>query len=418
MTVPDDSAEDANSHPNLVDFRRDARAFLREHLPERSDSRSRWSVPFCTDSSEAESQFRDGRIWQRTLYDNGYAGLTYPREYGGQGRGTEYEQVFREELLERDTPRALVAATIAMLGPALLRFGTEEQRRELLPPLLSGEHAWCQLFSEPGSGSDLASLACRAELDGDRFLVNGQKVWTSGAQFCTHGMLLVRTDPDAPKHQGITFLLLDLRTLGVEVRPLVQANGSADFSEVFMTDVAVPVDRVLGGVNKGWSVVRAVLSNEAAFIGGGGPGEPSEPTNEKLIELARAFGQQHDAVIRQTLALHYTRERLVSIMASRILAAMRRGEPPPMDPSLLKLFTTQTRIVSGDLAMAIAGPAGIVGQDDRSVWMQAELTGRYVFSIGGGTSEVQRNNLAERALDLPREPGFDRSLAWREIARN
>jgi acyl-CoA dehydrogenase len=386
-------------------------------LPLKQESDDQWALPFFTDVAEAEQHFLRGRRWQKTLYEHGFAGLTYPSEFGGRGFDARYEGVFRDELLLFDIPRALVAATISMLGPTLLKFGTDEQCRRLLPRLLSGDDAWCQLFSEPGAGSDLATLACRAERDGDRFIVNGQKVWTSGAQFCTHGMLLARTNPDVPKHKGITFFLFDLGSPGVDVRPLFQANGSADFSEVFMTDVVVPMEAVLGSVDEGWPVVRAVLSNEASFIGGGGAGEPSEPTNEKLVRLAREFGKAEDPVIRQDLVRHFSRERLVSVMGARIQASIRNGGPPAVDPSLLKLFTTANRVLSGDLAMAIAGPSAMITVDTRSEWLQAELTGRYVFSIGGGTSEVQRNNLAERSLGLPREPTNDRAIPWRKIPR-
>jgi alkylation response protein AidB-like acyl-CoA dehydrogenase len=280
--------------------------------------------------------------------------------------------------------------------------------------LFSGDDAWCQLFSEPGAGSDLASLACRAERDGDQFIVNGQKVWNSAAQFCDRGMLLVRTDPDVPKHHGITFLLVDMHVPGVEVRPLVQATGSAHFNEVFLNDVSVPVSRVLGEINEGWAPARTVMSNESAFIGGGGGGN----INEKLVMLAKAFGVIDDPVVRQELARHYTRERLLAIMGEQILAAIRQRKTPPMDPSILKLFVAENRVLSGNLAMAMAGPASLVTTDERSAWVQAELVGRYGISIGGGTNEVQRNNLAERALGLPREPTVDRDIAWREIRRS
>jgi alkylation response protein AidB-like acyl-CoA dehydrogenase len=319
-------------------------------------------------------------------------------------------------------PRGYILSTIAMLGPTLLAHGTEEQKRRLLPRLLAGDDAWCQLFSEPGAGSDLASLGCRAVRDGDEFVVHGQKVWTSGARFCDRGMLLVRTDPDAPKHKGITFLLLDMRAPGVDVRPLVQATGAAHFNEVFLTDVRVPVTDVLGAVDGGWAPARTVLANESAFIGGGRGG-----SNAKLVTLARRYGRAADPVVRQRLAAHYSRERLLTVMGERIQAALRRGERPPVDPSVLKLYVAENQVRAGDLAAAICGPAGVAapgggvaeGGDDGHVrWVQAELVGRYSWSIGGGTNEVHRDNVAQRALGLPREPGFDRATPWRDIPRN
>jgi acyl-CoA dehydrogenase len=409
-----DPAEHAHDTPEQAAFRAEARAFLQSHLPPRRAANP-WALNFTANEDEARAHFESGRRWQRLLYDNGFAGLTYPREYGGRGGESWHERIFREELAGVEAPTSFISATIAMLGPTLMRHGTPEQRTEYLPRLLSGDDAWCQLFSEPGAGSDLASLACRAERDGDQFLVNGQKVWNSAAQFCDRGMLLVRTDPDVPKHRGITFLLVDMHCPGIEVRPLVQATGSAHFNEVFLSNVAVPVSRVLGDIDGGWGPARTVLSNESAFIGGGNAGGS---TNERLLLIARAFGRTVDPTIRQGLAHHYTRERLLAIMGEQILAAVRLRKPPPIDPSILKLFVAENRVMSGNLAMQMAGPASLVSTDDRSAWIQAELVGRYGVSIGGGTNEVQRNNLAERALGLPREPSVDRELAWRDIKRS
>ena len=221
-----------------------------------------------------------------------------------------------------------------MLGPTLMAFGTEEQQRELVPRLLSGEDAWCQLFSEPGAGSDLASLGCRAVRDGDDFVVTGQKVWNSAAQWCDRGMLLVRTNPDVPKHHGITFLLVDMRSPGIEVRPLVQATGAAHFNEVFLEDVRIPVANVLGEIDGGWA--RGAhrdgerVGDDRRFGG--------SSAFAKLLLLAQQFGRTDDPVVRQRLADSYMRERALGLLADRIMAAIRRRERPPVDPSILKLF--------------------------------------------------------------------------------
>ncbi|HEV8296328.1 MAG TPA: acyl-CoA dehydrogenase family protein [Acidimicrobiales bacterium] len=398
-----------------TDEQRAFRAEVREFLAANARPKqavSPWALNFHTSEEDARAEFENGRRWQRRLYDAGFAGLTYPPEYGGRGGQPWHEQIFREEVAEFDVSVGFISSTIAMLGPTIMRHGTEQQRRELLPRLLSGDDAWCQLFSEPGAGSDLAGLGCRAVRDGDEFVVTGQKVWNSAAQFCDHGMLLVRTNTDAPKHRGITFLLVDMRSPGIEVRPLVQATGAAHFNEVFLSEVRVPIANVLGDIDGGWAAARTVLSNESAFIGGGGGS-----VNAKLRMLARDFDVASDPIIRQDLARHYTRERLLGLMSERILAAVRKRETPPIDPSILKLYVAQNRVLSGNLAIAIAGPAGVVATDQRSRWIQGELVGRYGISIGGGTNEVQRNNLAERALGLPREPRVDQDLAWRDIPR-
>jgi alkylation response protein AidB-like acyl-CoA dehydrogenase len=310
-------------------------------------------------------------------------------------------------------PPSFIGSTISMLMPALLAHGSEEQRRELLPRLLSAEDAWCQLFSEPGAGSDLATLACRAVRDGDSFVVSGQKVWNSAAQFCDRGMLLARTNPDVPKHAGITFLLIDMQSPGIEVRPLVQATGAAHFNEVFLQDVQVPAANVLGEIDGGWAPARTVMANESASIGGGGGG-----TNAKLAMLARQYGVDRDPGIRQALAEHYCHERTLDLMGARIRAAVQRKSALPLDPSVLKLAVAINRVRSGNVAVAIAGPAALAGDDPHVQWIQAELLGRYSISIGGGTNEVQRNNLAERALGLPREPRADKDVAWRDIPRS
>ena len=295
-----------------------------------------------------------------------------------------------------------------------MKHGTDEQKAHYVPRLLSGEYAFCQLFSEPGAGSDLAGLACRAERDGDEFVVTGQKVWNSAAQFCNWGMLLVRTDPDAPKHRGITFLLVDMTSPGIEVRPLVQPTGASEFNEVFLADVRVPVANVLGEINGGWAPARTVMSNESAFIGSAGSGG----SYGRLVMLAERFAKTDEPAVRHGLADLYTREWVLRVMGDRIMSAIRRRVAPPVDPSILKLFIAQNRVASGNLAMEIAGAAGVAGDDEVAGWIQTELLNRFSVSIGGGTNEVQRNNLAERALGLPKEIRNDHELAWKDIPRS
>jgi alkylation response protein AidB-like acyl-CoA dehydrogenase len=302
-------------------------------------------------------------------------------------------------------------STIAMLVPTLLRHGTEEQKHRFVPALLSGELAFCQLFSEPGAGSDLAGLATRATLDGDEFIVNGQKVWNSQAQFCDWGFLLVRTDPERPKHQGISLLLVDMSTPGIDVRPLVQMTGSSHFNEVFLSDVRVPVENVVGDIDGGWTVARTVLANESSFIGG----RNTQPTSRKLTELARHHDCLDDGLIRQGIAELYSRELAQRQMNMTLHAALRRGGSPPFDPGLIKLFAAESKVRAGDLATTIAGAAAIAGSEQATKWTQLELMGRYSISIGGGTNEVLRNNIAERSLGLPREPRVDKDVVWTDI---
>jgi alkylation response protein AidB-like acyl-CoA dehydrogenase len=399
--------------PEQAEFREEVRAFLAANAQPKREV-SPWALNFHTTEEGGRAEFEKGRAWQRTLFDNRLAGLTYPVELGGRGGAPWMESVYREEAANYDVSSGFIASTIAMLGPTLMKHGTEEQKAHYVPRLLSGEYAFCQLFSEPGAGSDLAGLACKAVRDGDEFVVTGQKVWNSAAQFCNWGFLLVRTNPDVPKHKGITFILVDMHSPGVEVRPLVQPNGASHFNEVFFSETRIPVANVIGDVDAGWGPTRTVMSNESAFIGGGNAGS----VHAKLVLLAQHFGRTEDPVIRQKLATAYSREWLLGVMGERIMAAVRRREVPPMDPSILKLFVAENRVGSGNLAMEIAGPMGVATDDEMSLWIQNEVIGRFGISIGGGTNEVQKNNLSERALGLPKEMRDDHLKPWKDVPRS
>ncbi len=401
----DDTAEQAEFRARVQDWH-DRHATVRSYD-------DLWRVPLYVDEARAEESFRNGRTWQRTLFEHGWAGLTWPRAYGGGGGEPWQARIFSEVAAGYEEWPGFIGATIAMLGPTLLRHGTEQQKLRFVPGLLSGELAFCQLFSEPGAGSDLAGLAMRAERDGDEFVVNGQKVWNSQAQFCDWGFLLVRTDPDAPKHRGITFLLVEMESSGIEARPLVQMNGSAHFNEVFFEDVRVPAANVVGEVDGGWVPARTVLLNESAFIGD----RKGTSVVAPLSELARRHGHRHDPLVRQRLVDAWAREQMQRWMGETIQNAVRRGEPPPIDPGIMKLFAAESKRRSGDLAAALGGLAVVADTGEQARWARHELMGRYAVSIGGGTNEVMRNNVAERALGLPREPGFDRDVPWRDIPR-
>ena len=407
-----DAGRDSGDTAEQAGFRARVRSWHDRHAAPRSGD-DLWSVPLYVEPGRAEEYFNRGRAWQRKLFEHGWAGLTWPRDYGGGGGEPWQARIFSEVAAGYEEAPGFIGATIAMLGPTLLRHSTEDQKRRFLPALLSGELAFCQLFSEPGAGSDLASLATRAERDGDEFVVNGQKVWNSQAQFCDWGFLLVRTDPGAPKHRGITFLLVDMATAGIEARPLVQMNGAAHFNEVFLTDVRIPVANVVGEVDGGWAPARTVLLNESAFIGD----RKGTSVMSPLLELARRHGRLDDPVVRQRLADAWARERMQQWLGETIQNAVRRGEPPPMDPALIKLFAAESKRRSGELASAVGALAVVADTGQAARWVRHELMGRYAVSIGGGTNEVMRNNLAERSLGLPREPRVDRDIPWRDIPR-
>jgi alkylation response protein AidB-like acyl-CoA dehydrogenase len=410
VTVTDEAQ--STDTPEQASFRREVRAFLAANTTPKQE-RSPWAITYHTNSEDAQHAFDAGRAWQKTRYDAGMTGFTYPKEYGGQGGDAWQERIYEEEAAGYEANSGFIRSTIMMLGPTLMAFGTEEQKRELIPRLLSGEDAWCQLFSEPGAGSDLAGLGCRAERDGDEFVVNGQKVWNSAAQWCDHGMLLARTNPDVPKHHGITFLLVDMDAPGIEVRPLIQATGAAHFNEVFFDNVRVPVANVLGEIDNGWPAARTVMANESAMIGGS-----SSSTFTNLLLLAREFDRTDDPVARQRLTDCYVRERTLNLLADRIMGAIRRRERPPVDPSILKLSIALNKAVTGEVAAELAGAVALQADDEIGRWVGSELMSRYGISIGGGTNEVQRNNLAERALGLPKEPTVSRDTPWSQLLRS
>jgi alkylation response protein AidB-like acyl-CoA dehydrogenase len=398
--------------PEQAAFRADVRAFLAANCTAKQ-ARSPWSITYHTSSEDAAEAFDRGRAWQKARYDAGMTGFTYPKEYGGQGGDAWQERIYEEEAAGYEASSGFIRSTIMMLGPTLMAFGTEEQKRELIPRLLSGDDAWCQLFSEPGAGSDLAGLACRAVRDGDEFVVSGQKVWNSAAQWCDHGMLLARTNADVPKHHGITFLLVEMDDPGIEVRPLIQATGAAHFNEVFFDNVRVPVANVLGDIDNGWPAARTVMANESAMIGGGGGS-----TFANLLLLAQQFDRTDDPVARQRLMDCYVHERALNLLADRIMGAIRRRERPPVDPSILKLSIAINKANTGQVAGELAGAAALQTDDEIGRWVGSELMSRYGISIGGGTNEVQRNNLAERALGLPKEPTVPRDTPWSELLRS
>jgi alkylation response protein AidB-like acyl-CoA dehydrogenase len=381
-------------------FRAEAASWLEKHAP---------AMRARIDSAETDRErFDAGRAWQRQLFDSGWAGISWPTAYGGRGATPAQATIFAEEQSRFGVSAGFVASTIGMVGPVLLRHGNEAQRARYLRPLLRADETWCQLFSEPSAGSDLANLATRAERHGDEFVVNGQKVWTSNALLCDFAILLARTNPDAPKHRGITFLLLDLRAPGVEVRPLRQITGAAHFNEVFFTDVRVPFESVVGEIDGGWAPARSVLAHEAAVIGGGNAAALGYAA---LAALARELGRARDPVVRQELAHAFTRERILQYMKGRVQTSLRGGGAPKIDGSVMKILWSEARRERAELGVALLGAAGALYDE----W-PLQLLEQFSGTIGGGTNEVHRTMIGERVLGLPPEPRVDRDISYRELA--
>jgi alkylation response protein AidB-like acyl-CoA dehydrogenase len=382
----------------------------------RTEHRSAAAVrPQASDVDGLTAYLARARACQALLYEAGFAGLSWPREWGGQGRSNREQVVFNEESQPYDLPLIPYTIGLGMCGPTILAVGTPEQKRRYLPPMLRGEEIWCQMFSEPGAGSDVAGLQTRAERTGDGWRINGQKVWTSGAHYCRFGMLLARTSPEAPKHRGLTMFVLDMQAPGVTVRPLRQMNGAAGFNEVFLDDVMIPAESVLGAVDDGWRTSLVTLMNERVSIGAGRPtGEV--PTAEALTRLAVGNGAADDtavAVAIAEIAEIYVRERVLQLLSHRMNSAILRDRPPGPEGSVAKLVATDLARRAATLAVRLAGPgAQAWAPDDPGAdhWA-AVLLMTPGLSIAGGTDEIMRNVIGERVLGLPKEPRLDAGRA-------
>ena len=388
------------------DFRAGAREWLEANAPRRGDDEQghHWTVA-------------SGRAFQARLHDAGFAGISWPAAYGGQGLTTADERAFDEEARDYDLPFGLFAIGLGMCGPTLIDLGTEELKRRYIRPMLRGEEIWCQLFSEPGAGSDVAGLQTRAVADGDRWAVTGQKVWTSRAEHADYGIVIARTDPDRPKHDGITMFVVDMHAPGVTVRPLRDMTGGATFNEVFFDGVRIATDHVVGEVNQGWAAALTMLMHERVSIGGRARPRGSASTFESLVAEARARGLDRDPAVRQRLADLYVRERVVQLFGSRLAQEARLGRNPGSRGSVGKLAGAELARYSADVAAELLGGDAIAWDPpnrDARRWA-GTLLAAPAAGIAGGTNEVQRNIIGDRVLGLPREPQVDRGVPFREL---
>ena len=345
--------------------------------------------------------------WLRRFAASGFAAPHWPRPWGLEASAAEQIQI-DEALRSRNAPRPMNPIGIGWAGPTLLVAGTPEQHEKWLPGILDGSELWCQLFSEPGAGSDLASLRTTAVRDGDEFVVNGQKVWTTLGHVARWGILLARTDPEASNQSGITYFILDMHSPGVEVRPLVQMTGTHEFNEVFFTDVRIPVANVVGDINDGWRLAKVTLGNERVSLSGEGALWGRGPTAGDLIDIVRASGGSSDAQMRQRIAALHIESEVLRYIRLRSVAAVLRGLEPGPEASVRKAIADEHGQHVMGLALELAGTNGMLSWagpcgDPDPVWHYGFLYSP-ALTIGGGTSEVQRTILGERVLGLPREP--------------
>jgi alkylation response protein AidB-like acyl-CoA dehydrogenase len=380
----------------------------------------------------------DSITFRRKQYEHGLAWVHFPEGYGGLGLGPKMNLVVFDEMskhskvIHHDPPASIIG--IGMGGPVVLTYGSEEMKKKLLPRIFSGEDVWCQMFSEPSSGSDVAGLATRAVRDGDEWVVNGQKVWTTVAHISKWGMLLARTNPDVPKHDGLSYFVLDMEAPGVEVRPLYQITGEAEFNEVFFNDVRIPHENMLGEEGQGWRVAITTLMNERVAIGGGGSKKKGGGGIAQLVELWKAraegaFSPAQEAILRDRVTQSWIDNELLRITNMRARAAQKAGNPGP-EGSVAKLAQAELNKRMWEIGIDVLGTTGLTfeaGYELRQGFGRMdgpEALAKYQFlrsranSIEGGTSEIMKNILGERVLGLPGEPRVDKNVAWKDVPRS
>src|SRR5438270_9846708 len=385
-------------------FRAEAVAFLSANAKPRQEETTDWGegndkVGLLAETAVEEEleEVREAKAWRSQVFDAGFGWITGPSQYGGRELPSSYERIWQAESARFDTPSEQpFGIGLGMVAPTILAHATDKVKEAYLRKMYRGDIVGCQLFSEPAAGSDLAGLQGRAVRDGDEWVLNGQKVWTSGAQYSDIGEIIMRTDPDAPKHKGLTGFVVDMHARGVEVRPLRQLTGAASVNEVFFSDVRVPDDHRLGDVNEGWTVALTTLMNERAAIGGGGGGAGMVGT-QRLIEMARKMGKANDPIVRQALANIYAHGTVSRYTSMRAMAKIKAGQLPGPEMSIGKLALTNNLRRISDLVSLVLGPSLVANTGELGTYAWAEFVlGQPGMSIAGGTDEILRNILGER----------------------
>ena len=402
-----DSAQEA-------EFRGEVRKFLDAHAPLRTKS---------TESAYAEAKTDADRVaiakrWQGLLAEHGWACIAWPKAFGGRDATPIESVIWNQEVSRYVTPDGLFIIGQGMCAPTLMAYGNDAHKAAHLPKIASGEEVWCQLFSEPVAGSDLAGIKTRAVRDGDRWIINGQKVWTSGAHYSDFGLLITRTDPSQPKHKGLTMFFLDMKTPGVEVRPIKQINGNQDFNEVYFTDVVIPDSQRLGGEGDGWKVALVTLMNERLAVGGG--------LSNSVMDVFKASQTQdygdalaiEDHAVRDRLADWYSRESGLKFTSYRMITALSRGQDPGPEASISKVVVAANNNQSANFALDMQDYGGILDDDALSGFgnqFQRQFLRSPANRIEGGSDEILRNIIAERVLGMPADMRPDKNVPFAEI---
>jgi alkylation response protein AidB-like acyl-CoA dehydrogenase len=399
---------DFNDTPEEAAFRADARAFLQANAEPKGGAR-----PVLRIGDMGADAVTRCKAWQAKKADAGFAGITWPKRFGGREAPPIFQVIYAQEEDNYAVPRGLFEIGLGMCIPTMMAYAQSEQLERYVGPALRGEEVWCQLFSEPAGGSDLAALRTRAERDGDDWVINGQKIWTSGAHLSDFGIIVVRTDPNVPKHEGLTFFFLDMKSPGIEVRPIHQMSGASHFNEVFFTDVRVPDAQRLGAVGQGWKVSLTTLMNERLAVG-----EVHRPDVEDLLELARRLMLTGNAAVRERIAEWYARTQGLKFTRFRTMTALSRGQTPGPENSIHKLVNAGKLQDIASYGLDLMGDAGLVMDEDLAeayAMFQQALLSSPSARIAGGTDEILRNIIAERVLGLPADIRVDKNRPFSQV---
>lgn len=399
--------------PQEATFRAEAQTFLSANATLKADAPPR-------KETEDEHICR-ARAWQKLKSENGWACLSWPKEYGGRNAQPMELIIWGQEESRYDVPVGPYAIGLGMCGPTMIAYASEEHKAQRLPRMSAGEDIWCQLFSEPGAGSDLANLRTRCERDGDDWVINGQKIWTSGAHYCDWGILVTRSDPTVAKHKGLTFFFLDMKSAGVEVRPIKQLSGDSNFNEVYFTDVRIPDHQRLGAVGDGWSVSLTTLMNERLAVGDAGGSDV--PHLMELLGKVDVDGSPalENASVREKVANWYCQMSGLQNTKYRVMSALSRGKTPGPESSITKVISANKMLDIGSFGIDLMDMGGILvdrdGDEMNSRLFQGSFMGGPGYRIAGGTDEVLRNIIAERVLGLPQDVRVDKGIPFNEVAQ-
>jgi alkylation response protein AidB-like acyl-CoA dehydrogenase len=405
---------DFNDTPEEAAFRAEVRAFLDRDAERKTGKRQIFRGRYVADAEG----LRRAQEWQARKADAGFAGITWPKEWGGRG-GTPLQQViYNQEESEYSVPRGVFEIGLGMCIPTMMTWGTPERHGQYVKPAMRGEEIWCQLFSEPAAGSDLAGLRTRAERDGDDWVINGQKIWTSGAHFADWGIIVTRTDPNAPKHAGLTFFYLNMKSKGIEIRRIKQISGMSNFNEVFFTDVRVPDSQRLGKVGDGWKVSLTTLMNERLAVG-----EAPGPDFDDIFALSRALELDdgpaiRNPAVREKLADWYVKMQGLKLTKFRTITALSRGQTPGPEASIGKAVSASKLQEIASFGMDLIGMSGGVMDPEvapMDAWFQEALLYAPGMRIAGGSDEILRNIIAERVLGLPADIRVDKDVPFNQL---